>query len=136
MRITREADYAFRIMTYLAEYDGIIKDAKTISDELIIPLRFALKILHKLVNEKLVKSYKGVNGGYTLNLSSEKITLRHIFEAIDGELIISRCLDGGYECTFMKDDKSKCFYHVFFDEINMKIAQEFEKITLDMTIKR
>ena len=58
MRITLESDYALRIVSALARRNEIV-DAKALSDEVSVTQRFTLKILHKLVNGELIKSYKG-----------------------------------------------------------------------------
>jgi len=58
MHITLEADYAVRIVACLANHNTRL-DAKTISDKTCVSLRFALKILRKLVSSKIVKSFKG-----------------------------------------------------------------------------
>ena len=134
MRITKEADYALRIMRCLAECGHDIIDAKTISEALNVPPRFTLKILHKLIGGKLVKSYKGVNGGYALDLPANKITMRQIVEVIDGPLTISRCLDEEYECSHMAHEKNRCFFHQVFNDINAKLAEELDKVTLDMAL--
>ena len=55
MRITLESDYALRILTTMAEYDSVT-DAKTISADTSVTIRFTLKILHKLVQGNLVES--------------------------------------------------------------------------------
>lgn len=75
MVMTLEADYAVRIVEYLTKHPER-RDAKTISVETQIPLRFSLKILRELVAEGLVCSFKGAKGGYTLAKSPEEITLR------------------------------------------------------------
>ena len=62
MVMTLEADYAVRIVEYLTK-NPQRRDAKTISEETRIPLRFSLKILRELVAEGLVCSYKGAKGG-------------------------------------------------------------------------
>ena len=49
MHITQETDYAIRIVYCLANADGR-KDARAISEEMGVTLRFSLKILHKLVS--------------------------------------------------------------------------------------
>lgn len=134
MRITKEADYALRIMRRLAESNGDVTDAKTMSETLNIPPRFTLKILRKLMSGKLVKSFKGANGGYTLNLPPNEITMRQIVELIDGPLTISRCLDSEYECSYVAQNKSSCFFHKVFDDINVKFADELDKVTLDMAL--
>ena len=87
MRITLESDYALRIVSALASKNDII-DAKTLSEEVSVTQRFTLKILHKLVSGDLVKSYKGVNGGYKLNACPDNITLKTVIELIDGPIAI------------------------------------------------
>ena len=79
MVMTLEADYAVRIVEYLTKHPER-RDAKTISEETQIPLRFSLKILRELVAEGLVCSFKGAKGGYTLAKSPEEITLRQVIE--------------------------------------------------------
>ena len=46
MHMTLEADYAVRIVEFLAAANQKV-DARTISEETHVPLRFALKILRK-----------------------------------------------------------------------------------------
>ena len=134
MRITLESDYALRIVSALAKKDSII-DAKTLSDEVSVTLRFTLKILHKLVNSELVKSYKGVNGGYKLNVSPESITLKNIIELIDGPIVISRCLESSETCS-MISDKTSCIYHHIFDKISLDVAKKLEAITIADVINK
>ena len=54
MHITLETDYAIRIILYLAKSEQRA-DAKKIAEETDVTLRFALKILRKLVASELVK---------------------------------------------------------------------------------
>ena len=82
MVMTLEADYAVRIVEYLTKHPER-RDAKTISVETQIPLRFSLKILRELVAEGLVCSFKGAKGGYTLAKSPEEITLRQVIELVE-----------------------------------------------------
>ena len=69
MRITLESDYALRIVTAIAESDGVV-DAGTLSEKTLVTQRFTLKILHKLVLGGLILSYKGAKGGYKLAKSA------------------------------------------------------------------
>ena len=63
MHMTLEADYAVRIVEFLAVNPGRA-DAKTISERTSVTLRFTLKILRTLVSDGIVRSYKGAKGGY------------------------------------------------------------------------
>ncbi len=128
MRITLESDYALRIISALATHNEIV-DAKMLSEETSVTLRFTLKILHKLVQGDFVKSFKGVNGGYKLNKDPGLITLKHVIELIDGPIAIVRCLDLGESCSLNKD-KTACTYHHIFDTISMDVAKKLGGITI------
>lgn len=134
MRITLESDYALRILTAMAESEGVT-DAKTISANTSVTLRFTLKILHKLVGGGLVQSFKGVNGGYKLKLSPENITLKAVIELIDGPIAIARCLETEEGCS-LNCDKTACVYHHIFDTISIDLAKKLDKITIRDVIGR
>lgn len=143
MRITKEIDYALRIMRCLAnnsendKYD--IVDSKTMSDSLGIPPRFTIKILRKLISGGIVKSYKGVNGGYKVAKPLENITMLDIVEIIDEPLTISRCLSDSYKCTRSKEEneslKDLCYFHMIFDDINNQISKVLKNVSLKTVIR-
>lgn len=128
MRITLESDYALRIISILAKSEEVL-DAKTIAEKTSVSLRFALKILHKLVQGELVTSYKGVNGGYKIKKIPSDITLKDVIELIDGPIAIVRCLDSGEGCS-MNIDKTACIYHHIFDRISLELAAKLQNITI------
>ena len=134
MRITLESDYALRIVTSLATHDDVV-DAKTLSDETSVTQRFALKILHKLVQADLVISYKGSKGGYKLKLPTDQITLKSVIELIDGPIVISRCLETSEACSLNKD-KSACTYHHIFSTISKDVAKKLDGITISDVINK
>lgn len=49
------------------------------------------KIMQRLVKEGYVNSNRGPTGGFSLKIEPEKLTLLHIFEAIEGKLEITPC---------------------------------------------
>lgn len=134
MRITLESDYALRIISALAKHDGIV-DAKTLSEETLVTLQFTLKILHKLVKCELVKSFKGVKGGYSLNKSPKNITLKEVIEQIDGPIAMVKCLEGA-ECCSLKQEKTNCIYHDIFDTISLDVARKLKSITIADVLNR
>ncbi len=134
MRITLESDYALRILTVMASYQGIT-DANKISGDTSVSQRFTLKILHKLVGGGLVQSFKGAKGGYQLKLSPSEITLKRVIELIDGPIAIARCLDSEEGCS-LKCDKTACVYHHIFDTISIQLASKLDKITIQNVIDR
>lgn len=51
-----------------------------------MPERFLLQILRVLVTHGILKSTRGVEGGYSLSRSPAEISLLEVIEAIDGPL--------------------------------------------------
>lgn len=126
MRITREADYALRIIVMLAT-EGQQLDAKIISEKNDIPYRFTLKILRKLVQAEIVKSFRGVNGGYILNRKPSEITMKEVIETIDGKIAINKCFENPENCR----NNGVCKVQKKLYGVQKVIADELGKITFE-----
>ena len=83
----------------------------------------------------LVQSYKGVNGGYKLKLSTDMITLKSVIELIDGPIVIARCLGSSEACS-LNQDKTACTYHHIFNTISFDVANKLDKITIADVINK
>lgn len=125
MYITLEADYAVRIVVYLADQGKRI-DASTISESTGVSLRFALKILRSLVGNGITKSFKGTQGGYELNHQPDEITLKDILQAIEGEYVFSRCLNSESECS--KPKSSACKAQKAFGTITKRVCEMLDEV--------
>lgn len=124
MKITREADYALRIVAMLAN-SGKQIEAKVIAEENNIPYRFTLKILRKIVQAGYLKSFRGVNGGYMLNKNPSEITFRNIIEIIDGEIALNICLGETGCCS----NDGSCVLRQKLQRVQDTIKEELDKIT-------
>ena len=129
MRITHEADYAIRVACCLASVGGKVS-AKQISEITGVTLRFALKILRKLILGDLVKSFKDVSGGYMLNRPASEISFGEIIECIDGPIAINHCLTGEFDCTRVSQ-KCECDFRRVFTAVNQRLRQDLYEIKLD-----
>ncbi|MEW9096936.1 MAG: Rrf2 family transcriptional regulator [Clostridiaceae bacterium] len=135
MNITQEADYAIRAIFILAkEGEGIKLDAKTIAERGNIPLRFLLKLLRKLIKAEIIKSYRGVNGGYALNKKRVDINLKQVIEAVDGPIAINRCLNNDDFCNAHNTDN--CRIHYYLDKVQGTLIKELEKVTFETLINK
>lgn len=131
MRITHEADYAIRIVFILSTAKGRV-GAKDISELTGVSLRFSLKILRKLLAADIVKSYKGINGGYELSAPPSEVSFARVIEAIDGSIAINHCLTNEFECT--RPVNKACDFQIAFAKINKILENEFSKLTFDQFI--
>ncbi len=126
MHITLEADYAVRTVDFLSRSDTR-RDAKTIAETTMVPLRFCLKILRKLVAAGLVQSYKGVHGGYQLAVPADQITLGQAIEVVEGPYYFSRCLEDKTLCN--RGYAPDCAYHRVYWEISDMVRKELNSRT-------
>ena len=131
MHITLEADYGIRMMVYMARA-GKRVDAKTISENAEVTLRFALKILRKFAANGIVKSFKGMQGGYELARPAEEITLKDIVETVEGTYYFSRCLDPESGCnrSGTVECHGPCKAQAVFDDISALVRDRLETVTL------
>lgn len=129
MHITLEADYAMRIVGCLVNSERRL-DAKTISEETCVSLRFSLKILRKLVSNGIVKSFKGTQGGYELAKSPAEISIMDVIETVEGKYQLSRCLAPEYGCS--RGMSGQCRYQRIFDEISLDVEKKLASYTFDM----
>ncbi|MBP1561283.1 MAG: Rrf2 family transcriptional regulator [Oscillospiraceae bacterium] len=129
MHITLEADYAVRIVGCLA-HSKCRLDAKTIAAQTSVTLRFALKILRKLVANGIVKSFKGTQGGYELAKEPKEISLKDVIETVEGKYHLSRCLSDEYGCN--RGMSGHCQYQRVFDTISADVEKKLEAYTFDM----
>jgi len=84
MYITREADYAVRCVLYLARKVNGITPVNEIAEAMHIPKSFLAKILQRLVKAEIVKSGRGVGGGFSIAKKPESISILDVIKAIQG----------------------------------------------------
>lgn len=124
MFLTRECDYAVRIVRALSDYEK--RPVKDISEMEYIPFQFAYKVLKKLEKSKLVSSYRGVYGGYQLTKKLEDITLLDILVSVDEELVINECLIDGFKCP-NDTHSSHCSVHIELIRIQALIESTLQE---------
>jgi len=99
MQLTRAADYAVRVMVYLASIPeqrrALLPDLALGSDA---PESFLSKILQSLAHAQLISSRRGKRGGFAILPQGREATLLEIIEAIDGPICLNVCLTGGKGC--------------------------------------
>ena len=125
MLITRETDYALRILRALA--DGKRHNVKELCESEAVPQQFAYKILRRLTDAGLVKSVRGVNGGTELAGDLGSITLLDVIRITESDSYISDCMSPDYTCTWSEKNCRKCTIHSRLCEIQQKLDQELEK---------
>jgi Rrf2 family protein len=104
LRLTRAADYAVRAMLHLGSLpEGGIALKDEIASAQRIPPSFMAKILRQLVKEGLLRSARGVNGGFSLQRTASEINLLAIVEAVEGPIQLTDCAPDPEHCALSHD---------------------------------
>ncbi len=87
MKLSRTVAYALQATMQLAVSDSDTPvPCSQIASKGDMPERFLLQVLRSLVNHGVLRSTRGVDGGYMLIRSPEEISLLDVIEAIEGPL--------------------------------------------------
>lgn len=127
-KINRRIDYAVRVMLCLAKREpGSRLATQLIQEEMRIPRPFLRRIIADLSRVGMIRTFAGPNGGVELARQPEKIHLRQIWEAIEGPILISDCLEGVNSCPL----ETGCPVNRRWKRLQALILSELESITLD-----
>lgn len=87
MKLSRTVDYAVRATLQLAKWqaDGPVPCSKLAAAG-AMPERFLLQILRNLVTHGILRSTRGVDGGYMLVKPPEQVSLLEVIEAVEGPM--------------------------------------------------
>jgi Rrf2 family protein len=89
MRVSTRGDYASRALLSLALRDDLAApvSVRDLAERTGLPQPYLEQILLSLKSVGLVRSKRGVGGGYVLARSAESITLAEIVAAVDGPIV-------------------------------------------------
>ena len=133
MEITRQADYAIRAMIHLA---GLPLDSRVstaaISESDHIPLPFLTKVISRLAMAGLVTTSRGMGGGVSLARPADEINLLQIIEAVDGPIILNRCLLRASTC----EREPYCAAHDVWINVQSRLLEELKAVTMGELARR
>ncbi|MDZ7378880.1 MAG: Rrf2 family transcriptional regulator [candidate division KSB1 bacterium] len=105
MNVGRRVDYAVRALCYVAaQPPGRFVPRREIQMRQNIPAPFLSKILRNLVEAGLLCSVPGARGGFRLGRAANQITLREVYESVEGPLCLIDCVN--------EHDEACCFASV------------------------
>ena len=128
MKISTKGRYGLRILIDLAMHDPerprMLKDiaqSQQISEKYISRLVIDLRQAH------LIRSVRGVNGGFFLAKLPEEITLLEVLETMEGPISVVDCVRSPEKCK----RQSLCPARDIWQQLNEGIRELTAKITLD-----
>jgi FeS assembly SUF system regulator len=136
LRVSKLTDYATVVMTVLASVaaargaDAVIS-AQDLAERAHLELPTVSKLLKQLAHAGLVASFRGVNGGYRLARTAERITIAEVVTAMEGPIGMTECSAQAGLCGH----ESHCGVRVNWQRINQAIAQALASVSVADMVK-
>lgn len=127
MVITRETDYALRILRALL--DGELHAAGEIAQTELLPQAFAYKILKKLEKAGLLEIRRGTAGGCRLTADLDQTSLYDLMLAMGERSGLSACMEPDYQCSW-RSSHGGCGVHCKLQEIQRALDAELRSHSL------
>ena len=134
MKLTTKGRYAVMALADLARFNntGPIS-LRDVSLRQGISLLYLEQIFSKLKKHNIVKSTRGINGGYILTANPDQIKLSNILSAVQEEIKTVQCKKESKKGCNGKS--TKCITHNLWDELELHIQYFFNKKNLGDLIK-
>ena len=134
LKISDAANLGIHALAYMAEqYESQRPVATAEAAEVFqVSANHLSKVLQRLTRAGLVKSIRGPRGGFVLAKAPSAITLRDVYEAIDGAVTIEdACILGTKHCGI-----SHCVFGNLVDDVQNRVSNHFSNVTLADVVNR
>ncbi|MEW6051396.1 MAG: Rrf2 family transcriptional regulator [Candidatus Zixiibacteriota bacterium] len=129
MQFTKAEEYGMFGVLYLAEKDrSVITPLSEISEAQNIPEKFLAKIFQSLSKNGIVRSHRGVRGGFTLAKDPREITLKEVLETIQGPYHLMKCIKDIRNCD--NNGQGFCALREVILIAEEQLCAVFEKYTI------
>ncbi|MFA4984624.1 MAG: Rrf2 family transcriptional regulator [Candidatus Omnitrophota bacterium] len=129
--ITRDTDYAIRAISYIASIKDRMVSARELVEALEIPRPFLRKILQRLNQAGLLKSYKGQGGGFSLEVSPQRISLMRLINVFQGPFRLNECFFKKKPCPEAK----RCRLRSRIERIEKFLIRELKAIDMGCLLR-
>ena len=102
MRLTRQTNYAVRILMYCAANDADLSRIGEIARAYSVSELFLFKILQPLTKAGLIQTVRGRNGGIRLGRPADKISLLDVVKVTEDNFAMAECFENdAAECPLI-----------------------------------
>ena len=127
MILSRKSDYGLQAALELAHiYGSGVLPARKIAQQHRLPIAFVKKLMQALRRAGLVTAFGGQQGGYALARPPREISIRHLLEALEGNLSPVRCLTLAVHCELAPG----CPTRRVWRHLDQKIQETLESVSL------
>ena len=101
MRLTKQSNYAVRILMYCAANTEELSKVTTIAQVYDVSEYFLFKILKPLVDNGYVATERGRAGGIRLAKPANEMRLGEVIRATEDKFIMAECFEEGADCPLL-----------------------------------
>jgi FeS assembly SUF system regulator len=131
LRMGKLTDYGIVLMSHLAQNTAFQHSAHMLADAARVPLPTVKKVLKSLTSAGLLKSERGVAGGYSLNHKASDISVAQIITAIEGPIALTECVSNESHC----EQETHCSIQTNSTRINNAVYHALDEVKLsDMLV--
>ncbi len=92
LKLSKKVEYGLIAIRHIASVNNQISTVKEISERYSIPNDVLAKVMQKLTRGKLILSYQGAMGGYSLARRADEISVMDVIAVIEGTQVgIAQC---------------------------------------------
>ncbi len=124
MQFTRATEYAALGVLHLATLEpGVVVSTEEIARQRKVPAKFLAGVTRDLVRAGIVNAHRGRNGGVSLALPPAEITLRDVYEAVEGQMHVADCMRPQSRCQRLGDCALTAVWRRVQDRLLEELAQ-------------
>jgi Rrf2 family protein len=127
--ISRQADYAIRIVVHLASLpEGDQEAVRRIAEERLLPLSFVRRIVARLAAAGILRTSRGMGGGIQLARPAADISLLDVVRVIEGPIGLNQCVTAQHTCPFA----TRCPVQAAWSKVTRDLEKSMEEISFDV----
>lgn len=128
MMVSTKGRYALRLMIDIAKWGnaGSLVTLRQAAEREGLSVKYLEQLGGALVKAEVLKSIRGVSGGYSLARSAEEITAGDILRATEGSCAPVACVDDGELCS----RSGECAARTFWRGLDKVIETYADNVTL------
>jgi len=128
MQFTRATEYAALGVLHLSTLEpGVVVSTEEIARRRKVPAKFLAGVTRDLVRAGIVNAHRGRNGGVSLALPPAEITLRDVYEAVEGQMHVADCMRPQSRCIRL----GECALTEVWSRLQDRLLAELAGVTFE-----
>jgi Rrf2 family protein len=127
MKISTRTRYGLRFLVCIAGKDSdVLVQVKEVAECENIPVKYLEQIIRPLKKAGLLKVVRGAKGGYFMGRNPKNITVKEIFDILENESSLIKCLENEKVC----ERKMLCSTYDFWCDFSKVVNDYLKNVTI------